>query len=113
MVGDTTIDIVIPSIRLDAEGLPGALALRVPAGVKIRYIIVSDNPGMRSGEFVHDGSPVDVIVNAEGLGAPLSRNVGLEAGAGWYVLFIDDDVKCVVPKVLHPYIQHGSPCEYG
>ena len=103
MVGDTTIDIVIPSIRLDAEGLLGALALRVPAGVKIRYIVVSDNPGMRSEEFVHDGSPVSVIVNAEGLGAPLSRNVGLEVGTGRYVLFIDDDVK-TSPDMLCPYM---------
>lgn len=103
MVGDTTVDIVIPSMRLDAGGLPGALALRAPAGVKIRYIIVSDNPDMRPGEFVHDGSPVSVIVNAECLGAPLSRNVGLEAGTGRYVLFIDDDVK-TSPDMLYPYM---------
>lgn len=100
---DTTIDIVIPSIRLDAKGLLETLALRVPEDVKIRYIVVSDNPDMRSGEFMHDGSPVSVIVNAENLGAPLSRNVGLEAGTGQYVLFIDDDVKAP-PDMLYPYM---------
>ena len=103
MVGDTTVDIVIPSIRLDAEGLLDALALRAPAGVRMRYIVVSDNPGMRPGEFVHEGSPVSVIVNAENLGAPLSRNVGLEAGTGQYILFIDDDVRAS-PDMLLPYM---------
>lgn len=100
---DITIDIIIPSIRLDTKKLLDALALKVPANVKIRYIVVSDNPDLRSDEFVHDGHPVRVIVNAENLGAPLSRNVGLEIGTGQYILFIDDDVK-IHPNLLYPYM---------
>ena len=102
-MGEVTIDIVIPSIRLDTERLLDALTLRVPAGVRIRYIVVSDNPDLRSGEFARGGVPVRIMVNAENLGAPLSRNVGLEAGTGRYVLFIDDDVK-ISPDMLYPYM---------
>ncbi len=98
-----TVDIVIPSIRLDTERLLGALRMDVPSGVEARYYVVSDNPDLRPGEFVHDGSPVRVIVNTDNLGAPLSRNVGLEAGTGRYVLFIDDDV-AISPDMLAPYL---------
>ena len=99
----TSIDVVIPSIRLDTERLLEALYMEVPSGVDLRYYIVSDNQDMQSGEFEHNGNPVRVIVNTENLGAPLSRNVGLDAGAGQYALFIDDDV-VIQPNILHAYL---------
>lgn len=102
-LGRTTIDVVIPSIRLDTERLLGALRMNVPSGVRLRYYVVSDNPKLRTGEIVHDGCPVRIIVNEENLGAPLSRNVGLEAGTGQYILFIDDDVS-ISPDMLGPYL---------
>lgn len=101
--GRTSIDVVIPSIRLDTERLLEALYMEVPPGVDLRYYIVSDNRDLQSGEFEHNGNPVRVIVNTENLGAPLSRNVGLDAGAGRYVLFIDDDV-VIPPDILRPYL---------
>ena len=109
-LGRTTIDVVIPSIRLDTERLLGALRMNVPSGVKLRYYVVSDNPKLRTGEIVHDGCPVRIIVNEENLGAPLSRNVGLEAGTGQYILFIDDDVS-ISPDMLGPYLDaiRGDP----
>ena len=98
-----TIDVVVPSIRLDAEELLGALRMDVPSGVAVRYYVVSDNPRLRPVEMVSDGSPVRVMVNEESLGAPLSRNVGLEAGSGQYILFIDDDV-AISPDILRRYL---------
>lgn len=97
------IDIVIPSIRLDTKGLLEMLYMKVPPGVDLCYYIISDNQNLQSEEFEHNGSPVRVIVNAENLGASLSRNVGLDAGTGQYVLFIDDDV-VIQPDILYSYL---------
>ena len=97
------IDVVIPSIRLDTKRLLEMLYMKVPPGVDLCYYIISDNQNLQSEEFEYNGSPVSVIVNAENLGAPLSRNVGLDAGTGQYVLFIDDDV-VIRPDILYSYL---------
>lgn len=99
----TAIDVVIPSIRLDAVKMLGALDMDVPDSVSLHYYVISDNPNMRSENLVYKKSPVTVIVNEENLGAPLSRNVGIDAGTGEYVLFIDDDV-AVPHDILHSYL---------
>ena len=97
------IDVVIPSIRLDTKGLLGMLYMDVPLDVDLCYYIISDNQKLQSEEFEYNGNPVKVIVNAENLGAPLSRNVGLDTGNGQYVLFIDDDV-IIRPDILYSYL---------
>ena len=94
---------VIPSIRLDPDGIIDSLRMDVPHGVDLRYYIVSDNPVMKSCEFEYKGTPVRVIVNKDNLGASLSRNVGMDAGSGTYVLFIDDDVNAS-QDILDAYI---------
>ena len=98
-----SIDVVIPSIRLDPDGMIDSLRMDVPRGVDLCYYIVSDNPVMEPREFEYMGRPVRVIVNEENLGAALSRNVGMDAGSGTYVLFIDDDVDAP-PGILGAYI---------
>lgn len=99
----TSIDVVIPSIRLDAVKMLGALDMDVPDGVSLHYYVISDNQSMQSARLFYKKSPVTVIVNEENLGAPLSRNVGIDAGTGEYVLFIDDDV--AVPRdILYSYL---------
>ena len=97
-----SIDIVIPSIRRDPRELLENLGIEVPPGVRASWYIISDNPAVSSEDFVHDGSPVRVVGNQENLGAPLSRNVGIEMGRGDYVLFIDDDV-VTPPDILGRY----------
>ena len=77
--------------------------MEVPPGVDLHYYIVSDSQDLQPGEFEHNKNPVRVIVNTKSLGAPLSRNVGLDAGTGRYVLFIDDDV-IVPPDILYSYL---------
>ena len=98
-----TIDVVIPSIRLDALKMLDALEMDVPLGVDVKYYIISDNPKLIPSKFIHNGCHVTVMVNKENLGAPLSRNVGLEAGMGRYILFIDDDVT-IPPDILYTYL---------
>ena len=101
--GRIGIDVVIPSIRLDPDGVIDSLRMDVPRGVNLHYYIVSDNPAMEPREFKYAGRPVRVMVNEEDLGAALSRNVGMDAGSGTYVLFIDDDVDAP-PGILDAYI---------
>lgn len=98
-----SIDIVIPSIRLDMERMLAALDVRIPPNVDVSYYVVSDSPELESKDFEYKGRPARLIVNGESLGAPLSRNVGLEAGSGRYVLFIDDDVRAE-PDILFRYV---------
>ena len=98
-----SIDVVIPSIRLDPDGVIDSLRMDVPRGIDLCYYIVSDNPAMEPREFEYMGRPVRVIVNEDNLGASLSRNVGMDAGSGTYVLFIDDDVD-VPPGILGAYL---------
>ena len=64
----TSIDIVIPSIRLDTERLLRRFTWRFHPAWICRYYIVSDNQDLQSGEFEHNGNPVRVIVNTENLG---------------------------------------------
>lgn len=101
-MGITSIDIVVPSIRHDPREMLKSMRVRIPAGTRAAWFVVSDNPSVASAEFTHEGSPVRVIRNEKKLGAPLSRNVGLEAGTGEYVLFLDDDVE-PAPDILERY----------
>lgn len=112
-----SIDIVIPSIRLDMERMLEALKMDIPTDMDVSYYVVSDNPRLASKDFEYEGRPARLIVNKSGLGAPLSRNVGLEAGSGLYVLFIDDDVKAA-PDILFRYMdaireEPGAPGYVG
>ena len=97
------IDVVIPSIRLDTENLLSMLCIDIPPDVDLHYYIISDNPSLSSTSFIHNGFPVDLIVNSENLGAPLSRNVGLDIGTGDYIFLIDDDVT-PSPDILFSYL---------
>ena len=100
----TSIDVVIPSIRFDMERMLEALQMDMPPGVDVSYYVISDNRSLESKDFEYMGRPARLIVNDDGLGAPLSRNVGLEAGSGRYILFIDDDVRAS-PDILSRYLE--------
>ncbi len=97
------IDVVIPSIRLDTEQLLSMLHINIPPDVELHYYVVSDNPSLSSMSMIHEGHPVDLIVNLKNLGAPLSRNVGMDIGTGDYIFFIDDDVT-PSPDILYSYV---------
>ena len=90
-----TVDVLVPSFRLDAAPLVAILDLVPPAGVDLRWIIVADAPRAEvPNELVRriDGSVVRILRNASNLGSAASRNSALDASAAEWVLFLDDDV---------------------
>ncbi len=97
------IDVVIPSIRLDTNQLLAMLRMNIPPEVELHYYVISDNPSLSSTSMMHEGHQVDIIVNSKNLGAPLSRNVGMDAGTGDFIFFIDDDV-IPSPTILFSYV---------
>lgn len=103
-IDEITVDIVIPSIRLDTRDMLKMLGMNIPKNIKVQYYVISDNPQLQTEEFTYNGNPIHVIVNTDNLGAPLSRNVGLDIGTGQYVLFIDDDV-IATPNILYAYLE--------
>lgn len=97
------IDIVIPSIRMGPEVLKSLLRMDVPPEIMLRYYVVIDNPSDSIKNLQVDGGSIRLIINEQNLGAPASRNVGLESGTGGYVLFLDDDVT-PSPDLLQAYV---------
>jgi GT2 family glycosyltransferase len=91
-----TIDIVVPSYRLRSEFLHAVASLRQPPGVNLSVFIVVDCPGADLHEVrrAADGvKNIVILVNNVNVGASESRNRGINAGTGDYILFLDDDVE--------------------
>ncbi|CAL1517670.1 glycosyltransferase family A protein [Chitinophaga sp. MM2321] len=92
----TSIDIVIPSFRLNEAFLLPMLRLPKPAGLDIKYYLIADNPAIKPGQALSDlidNKTVFLLVNEQNMGAGLTRNRGIDAGTGEWILFIDDDVQ--------------------
>jgi GT2 family glycosyltransferase len=101
-----SLDIVVPSIRVDIEKLNLIARLKVPDGVTTHFYFVIDKPEA-SERFVKtrfQDKEVTIIKNDTNLGAHLSRNKGLEAGSGDYILFLDDDSE-VPANLLETYFE--------
>ena len=103
----TTIDVIIPSYRLQSEYLIPIVQMDIPKNVAVRYLIIADNPKTAiPADFKPfiDNETVILFQNKENLGSSLSRNVGLDNSKAEWILFIDDDVK-PDKQLLHTYIQ--------
>lgn len=90
-----TFDIVIPTVRLNSEHLTQLLNIDAPVGVALRYIVVVDRPGAERESWVESlfrREDIVVLVNEQNLGAASSRNRGIDAATGDFILFLDDDV---------------------
>lgn len=101
-----SIDIVIPSYRLEKDYILPLIHLSKPEGWLFRYYIVVDNPGVHVDEEIARLAAtghINLIINPANLGASTSRNKGLEAGSGEWILFLDDDVKAD-EMLLHHYM---------
>ncbi|PZR25071.1 MAG: hypothetical protein DI535_19615 [Citrobacter freundii] len=89
------IDIIIPSFRVDERYIVPILNLRKPADIAVHFYVVIDDPSAVIPASVRDCSlrhDVTLLVNAHNAGAAASRNRGIEAGAGEWILFLDDDI---------------------
>lgn len=90
-----SLDVVIPSYRLQSTYLKAMTGLAVPDDLRVRFIIIADNPELPVPDDFHaciDGERVILIRNKENLGASRSRNAGLEYSNADWILFLDDDV---------------------
>jgi glycosyltransferase involved in cell wall biosynthesis len=90
-----SIDIIIPTFRLDEQYLLPLIQLPKPAGWQFNYYIIADNPTVKPGaalqRLAEDGV-IHLLVNPENIGPGETRNRGIEAGNGEWLLFLDDDI---------------------
>lgn len=113
----TTIDIIVPSFRLQSEYLIPIVQMEVPSETKVRFLIIADNPKAEiptDFEKLIDNENVILFRNKENGGSSLSRNVGLNNCKADWILFLDDDVK-PAKDLLFTYVQaiKGKPTEVG
>ena len=104
----TSIDVVIPSYRLKEKYLLPILQMEVPEGAEVHYIIVADNPEVKSPKRLLekvDGERVKLIINPQNLGASESRNVGIENSTADWVLFLDDDAQLLASDTIRKSIK--------
>jgi glycosyltransferase involved in cell wall biosynthesis len=91
-----TIDIIVPSFRLQSEYLIPIVQMDIPSETEVRFLIVADNPDAEVPsdfqKFV-DNENIILFRNKENGGSSKSRNVGLDNSNAEWVLFLDDDVK--------------------
>jgi GT2 family glycosyltransferase len=77
------------------------LSLRAPAFVRVVYYLVVDNPQAKIPDSINsvvDNQNIFLLVNEKNEGASFTRNRGMYAGSGEWILFLDDDL--TVPEDL-------------
>jgi glycosyltransferase involved in cell wall biosynthesis len=100
-----TLDIIIPSFRVDTEILQNILKLEQPIGMKRKMIVILDNPGINIPDECRklgERDDVSIFINETNIGAGGSRNRGIENSTADWILFLDDDIH-PDSKLLHVY----------
>lgn len=100
-----TLDIVIPSFRVDTEILQQILHLEQPIGMERRMVVILDNPTIKIPEDCRklgERDDVSIFVNETNIGAGGTRNRGIENSTSDWILFLDDDIH-PDPNLLHVY----------
>ena len=91
-----TLDVVIPSYRVNFRFLDPILQLRPPETCSVTFIIIVDDPGSPSIDLLqrkYGADPfVRIRVNQSNLGASASRNRGMKESAADWIHFLDDDI---------------------
>jgi len=113
----TSIDVIIPSFRLNPDLLLPILLLRRPANTIVHFYLIADNPNLVPSQAIAnliDNKNVTLLINTANLGASATRNRGIEVGHGKWLLFLDDDVE-VNANLLLSYAQAAEqyPHEIG
>lgn len=112
----SSLDVVIPSFRMDPEYILPILAMDIPGLVKTTFILVKDQPGEVPETIRNAKGDFDLIilVNEQNLGSAATRNRGIETGQGEWVLFLDDDIR-VEKNLLTIYMDAAlkQPDEIG
>lgn len=95
MYQSTSIDIVIPSFRLDEDILLNIFNVERPEGLLVNFYIVADNPLLVIPDEILKLAAehkINLIKNEINLGFSKSRNNGIRLGNGKWVLLLDDDI---------------------
>jgi glycosyltransferase involved in cell wall biosynthesis len=90
-----TIDVVIPSYRLNEKFLLPILELDIPDDCSLNFILIADNPSIKIPESLNpyiDRGVLSIFTNETNLGAHTSRNVGINKSKSEWILFLDDDI---------------------
>ncbi|TKC02914.1 glycosyltransferase family 2 protein [Pedobacter frigoris] len=90
-----SIDVVIPSFRLNEEILLGIFDVDHPVGFTINFYVVADNPGLKVPASIVELSEkglIILVVNQVNLGFAQTRNKGIMMGKGKWLLLLDDDI---------------------
>lgn len=105
-----SIDVVIPSFRLQENYILPLLDLKIPVNTSINFFLIVDNPALSIPESIQAltinqpalttgqagfpaGRQISIIINQQNLGVSQTRNKGIEAGTGDWILFLDDDIE--------------------
>lgn len=112
-----SIDIIIPSFRLEEKYLLPLIHLAKPSGWLFNYFIVVDNPSIHVPAAILElarAGRIQLFINEQNMGASASRNKGIDAGQSEWILFIDDDV-IADQDLLFVYTQaiENNPNEIG
>ena len=103
----TSIDVIIPSFRLNPATLLPILRLQRPTNIPVHFYLIADNPALIPDASIAeliDKQTITLLINPQNIGASATRNRGIEAGTGEWLLFLDDDVE-VQPDLLLTYAQ--------
>lgn len=109
---NVSIDVVIPSFRLDEKYILPILRLPKPANANIKFYLIADHPSIVPSENIQalvDNENIFLSINPQNLGASITRNKGIEMGQGNWILFLDDDIS-VPEDLLETYA--GAALQY-
>ena len=90
-----SLDVIIPSFRVNESDLLPILSLKGPPDFDINFIIIADNPLIKvpaSIESLALQGRIKLIVNEVNLGFSETRNKGLNAAESDWILLLDDDI---------------------
>ncbi|WP_160712857.1 glycosyltransferase family 2 protein [Chitinophaga solisilvae] len=105
MVNKQAIDVVVPSFRLNEALLLNIIQLNKPASFEVNTYIVADNPAAVIPEklkALHREGRIHLLINEVNLGFSGTRNKGIRAGHGKWILLLDDDI-VPQPDLLEAY----------
>lgn len=95
MISNRSIDIVIPSFRVNESTFLNIIHLEKPKDFIITIFLVIDNPLLQvppSIKKLSENGMIHLILNKSNLGVAATRNNGIRAGRAKWVLLLDDDI---------------------
>lgn len=113
----TSIDVIIPSYRLQSRYLVPILQMDIPPDAQVRFTIIADNPKVEiplEVDRLVDNQKVFLLRHPVNKGVCEARNAGIEHAISDWILFMDDDVvpaKDLLIKYTEAIKQH--PDEVG